>query len=231
VHEIGSEAMPRSSRAPRSPPVGGARAGLLALACRVALGVCAMTSAPAQGQPATGPSDTGRSAVRAEQATAWSIVDDGVMGGVSSSRVRPADEGLRFEGEVRLEFSGGFASMRRAAQWPSGSPGVRVRARGDGNAYRLVVYTRDPVGGRPRPYSYHAVFSPPAEATGATGRTAVVELPWARFLAGFRGRAVPDAAPLEAADVIGVGVMITKDEHRAGQGPFVLHLIEIAPLP
>ncbi len=190
-----------------------------------------MTSAPAQGQPATGPSDTGRSAVRAEQSTAWSIVNDGVMGGVSSSRVRPADEGLRFEGEVRLEFSGGFASMRRAAQWPAGSPGVRVRARGDGNAYRLVVYTRDPVGGRPRPYSYHAVFSPPAEATGATGRTAVVELPWARFLAGFRGRAVPDAAPLEAADVIGVGVMITKDEHRAGQGPFVLHLIEIAPLP
>jgi hypothetical protein len=226
--------MPRSSRAPRSPPVVGARAGLLALACRVALGVCAMTGAPAQGQPATGPSDTGRSAVRAERAMAWSIVNDGVMGGVSSSRVQPADEGVRFEGEVRLEFSGGFASMRRAAQWPAGSPGVRVRARGDGNAYRLVVYTRDPVGGRPRPYSYHAVFSPPPEATGATGATgptAAVELPWVRFRAGFRGRAVPDAAPLEAADVIGVGVMITKDEHRAGQGPFVLQLVEIAPLP
>ncbi len=223
--------MSRSSHAPRRPPAGGLRPGLRALACRAALGVCAMATAPAQGQSAMSPSESGRSAVRTEQAAAWSIVNDGVMGGVSSSRVQAADDGVRFEGEVRLEFNGGFASMRRAAQWPAGSPGVRVRARGDGNAYRLVVYTRDPVGGRPRPYSYHAVFSPPADATGPADPSAVAELPWARFRAGFRGRAVPDAAPLEAADVIGVGVMITKDEHRAGQGPFVLRLVEIAPLP
>jgi monofunctional biosynthetic peptidoglycan transglycosylase len=178
--------------------------------------------------PDPSPSGTGRSAGRAEHAAAWSIVNDGVMGGVSSSRVEPADEGLRFEGELRLEFNGGFASMRRAAQWPADSPGVRVRARGDGNAYRLVLYTRDPVSGRPRPYSYHAVFSPPADAAEPS---AVVELHWPRFRASFRGRAVPDAAPLVAADVIGVGVMITKDGHRAGQGAFVLHLAGIAPLP
>jgi NADH dehydrogenase [ubiquinone] 1 alpha subcomplex assembly factor 1 len=223
--------MPRSSRTLRSPPAGGVRPGLRALACRVALGVCAMTTVPAQGQPATSPSETGRSAVRTEAAAAWSIVNDGVMGGVSSSRVQPTDDGLRFEGEVRLEFNGGFASMRRAAQWPADSAGVRLRARGDGNAYRLVVYTRDPASGRPRPYAYHAVFSPPADAAGAADPTAIAELHWPRFRASFRGRAVPDAAPLVAADVIGVGVMITKDEHRAGQGRFVLHLVEIAPLP
>jgi monofunctional biosynthetic peptidoglycan transglycosylase len=199
--------------------------------CCVALGLSAMMAGPLQGQSATGPADGGRTAVRAEQAAAWTIVNDGVMGGVSSSRTLPADDGLRFEGEVRLEFNGGFASMRRAAAWPAGSPGVRVRARGDGNAYRLVVYTRDSADGRSRPYAYHAVFSPPAGAAGEADPFAVVELPWSRFRASFRGRAVPDAAPLVAADVIGVGVMITKDEHRAGQGAFALQLLEIAPLP
>ena len=163
-----------------------------------------------------------------EVAAAWSIVNDGVMGGVSSSRVQAADDapgGLRFDGEVRLEYNGGFASMRRPAQWPAGSAGARVTARGDGNAYRLVIYTRDPASGRPRPYTYYAVFTPPAGAAGS------VELRWPQFRANFRGRAVPDAAPLVAADVIGVGVMITKDEHRAGQGAFMLQLAEIAPLP
>ena len=161
----------------------------------------------------------------AEDASAWSIVNDRVMGGVSSSRVRADEGGLRFEGEVRLEHDGGFASMRRATQWPADSAGVRVTARGDGNGYRLVVYTRDPASGVPRPYSHHAPFTPPAGAIGGT------ELRWPMFRATFRGRAVPDAAPLVAADVIGVGVMITKDGHRAGQGAFALQSLEIAPLP
>jgi hypothetical protein len=160
----------------------------------------------------------------AEVPSAWSIVNDRVMGGVSSSRVRAAEGGLSFEGEVRLENAGGFASMRRFAQWPADSAGVRVTARGDGNGYRLVVYTRDPASGQPRPYSYHAPFAPPVGTVGAT------ELRWPMFRATFRGRAVPDATPLVAADVIGIGVMITKDGHRSGQGAFTLQLLEIAPL-
>jgi hypothetical protein len=41
---------------------------------------------------------------------------------------------------------------------------------------------------------------------------------------------VPDAPPLAAADVIAVGIMITRDEHREGAGAFVLDLVEIAAL-
>ena len=114
---------------------------------------------------------------------------------------------------------------RRAAPWPADSAGVRLRVRGDGNAYRLVIYTRDPASGRPQPYSYYAVFTPSADAS------TWIDLRWPQFRANFRGRAVPGAPPLVAANVIGVGVMITKDEHRAGQGAFVLDLAEIAPLP
>jgi hypothetical protein len=46
----------------------------------------------------------------------WRVVNDGVMGGVSSSLVDAGAGGVRFEGEVRTEFNGGFASARRAVE-------------------------------------------------------------------------------------------------------------------
>lgn len=122
--------------------------------------------------------------------TDWRIVNDDVMGGVSSARVEPSTTGVRFSGEVRLEFNGGFASMRRAASLPASATGLQVQARGDGNRYRLTVYTRDAAS----------------------------------------GRAVPDAPPITAAEVLGLGIMITKAEHAAGAGAFALELIDIAPV-
>ena len=40
----------------------------------------------------------------------WGIVNDGVMGGRSSSRVERTDEGIRFSGNLSLANNGGFAS-------------------------------------------------------------------------------------------------------------------------
>lgn len=159
-------------------------------------------------------------------AAAWRTVNDGVMGGVSSSRIGRAGAALRFEGVVRLDYNGGFASVRRDAVLPAAREPVRglaVTARGDGNRYRLVLYTRDARSGRAQPFSYFAVFST------AAGRTTHADLDFAAFRASFRGRAVPDAPPLAAADVIGVGVMITKAEHAAGSGPFAVELLAIEP--
>jgi monofunctional biosynthetic peptidoglycan transglycosylase len=153
----------------------------------------------------------------------WRIVNDDVMGGVSSARVEPRADGVRFSGKVRLEYNGGFASMRRAASVPQQATGLQVQARGDGNRYRLTVYTRDAASGRAWPFSYHAVFAT------APGTTTIERLPWARFAATFRGRAVPDAPPIAAADVIGFGIMITKAEHAAGAGAFALDLVDITP--
>ncbi len=43
----------------------------------------------------------------------WSPIDDAVMGGVSSSRMRHDPQGYAvFEGVVSLERNGGFASVR-----------------------------------------------------------------------------------------------------------------------
>ena len=159
------------------------------------------------------------------ESAAWRITNDAVMGGVSSSRVDGQGDALRFSGEVRLEFSGGFASTRRplAAALPADAAGFALRVRGDGNRYRLRVYTRD-AAGRENAWSHYAVF-----ATRA-GEVTTVELRWPQFAASFRGRAV-DAPPPSALEVIGLGVMITKDDHRDGQGPFALDLLRIEPLP
>ncbi len=156
--------------------------------------------------------------------TDWRIVNDDVMGGVSTARVAPVADGVRFSGEVRLEYNGGFASMRRAASLPAGATGLQVRARGDGNRYRLTVYTRDAATGRAWPFSYHAVFAT------APGTTTVERLAWPQFRASFRGRAVPEAPPVAAADVLGLGIMITKAEHAAGAGAFALELVDITPV-
>jgi len=160
-------------------------------------------------------------------APAWRVVNDGVMGGVSSSRVSRAGDALRFAGEISLANSGGFASMRRsldAGIAPGAPAGFVVRVRGDGNRYRLRVYTRDPATGSERPFGYYAVFETLA------GEVTLAELRWPQFAATFRGRPVPDAPPIRFADVIGIGVMITKADHRDGRGPFSLDLLRIEPV-
>lgn len=42
----------------------------------------------------------------------WYIVNDGVMGGLSQSKVEYTAESLKFSGRVSLENNGGFASIR-----------------------------------------------------------------------------------------------------------------------
>jgi monofunctional biosynthetic peptidoglycan transglycosylase len=158
--------------------------------------------------------------------SAWRIANDTVMGGVSSSRLERTGEALRFSGEVRLEFNGGFASARRpfdAATRGADAAGFVVMARGDGNRYRLRVYTRD-AAGRENAFAYAAVFDTrPDEVTRA-------ELRWPQFAATFRGRAEPEAPPIRFADIVGLGVMITKADHRDGSGSFAVELLGIEPL-
>jgi len=158
-----------------------------------------------------------------DEPTAWRIVNDGVMGGASTSRLGRAGDGLRFAGELSLANGGGFASIRRPFDaGGSDAAGLLLRVRGDGNRYRLRVYTRDAAGGE-NWYSHYATFDTRA------GEVTSVELRWPQFAASFRGRAV-DAPPIRFAEVIGVGVMITKEDHRGGHGPFALDLLGVEPL-
>ena len=73
----------------------------------------------------------------------WYVINDGVMGGVSSSSVNVENGFLEFSGQVRLENNGGFASVRSApAQYDlSAFRGVKLRVRGDGKRYAFQIGT------------------------------------------------------------------------------------------
>lgn len=72
----------------------------------------------------------------------FGVVVDGVMGGLSTGRIRSGDGTLVFDGEVSLRNNGGFSSMR--APLPDGScagaDALRVRFKGDGRTW--IVGTR-----------------------------------------------------------------------------------------
>jgi NADH dehydrogenase [ubiquinone] 1 alpha subcomplex assembly factor 1 len=71
----------------------------------------------------------------------WAVINDGVMGGVSSSATRVANGVLEFSGRVRLENNGGFASVRS----PGGPynlkafEGMVLRVKGDGSEYQFTL--------------------------------------------------------------------------------------------
>ena len=70
----------------------------------------------------------------------WSIVNDDVMGGVSSSNISVNDENnIVFSGFLSLKNNGGFASSRLnySKETLAGVKSFKIKFRGDGNIYKL----------------------------------------------------------------------------------------------
>ena len=75
---------------------------------------------------------------------AWEIVNDNVMGGVSTSRFQMrTNGGAVFSGVVSLENNGGFASVRSspARNDLTGCGCFVIRLRGDGHRYKFTART------------------------------------------------------------------------------------------
>ena len=132
--------------------------------------------------------------------TQWTAIDDRVMGGVSSSRLRhdPAGHAV-FEGNVSLEYNGGFASIRStpARRGKAGAQTCFIEARAAGKHYKLNLLTDDAFDS----INYQAQFTPDA-------RWQTLHIPLATFRATFRGREVPGAPALDPARIRQVGLMI-----------------------
>jgi hypothetical protein len=142
------------------------------------------------------------------------VVNDGVMGGVSQSRVRHDAEGVMIEGTVSLENNGGFASVRSAAAFDVGTVALELKIKGDGKRYKFILRTdvslRSPM--------YQADF------VAAEGWHTYRFLP-SDFRASFRGRAV-DAPDLVFADAKELGILIADKQ----AGSFHLQLKTIRAL-
>lgn len=131
----------------------------------------------------------------------WQIVNDSVMGGISNSGLDRVDDGVvRFSGRLSLENNGGFASVRAAGQFPdlSEARAIMIRVKGDGRVYQLRMRMSN--GWRAPDYS--------AEFTTKLGQWQTFVLPLADFAAGWRGRTVRDAPPLDPGQIRSIGILL-----------------------
>jgi hypothetical protein len=71
----------------------------------------------------------------------WRIVNDGVMGGLSSSKSLVKDEKIIFSGNVSLENNGGFASLRSPVKDYDFSEftGLELKLKTDGKRYSISM--------------------------------------------------------------------------------------------
>lgn len=147
---------------------------------------------------------------------AWEVVNDDVMGGVSTSRFQVlTDGGAIFRGVVSLENNGGFASVRSQPVCAdlSGCDSFLLRVRGDGRRYKFSVRTE---AGLDTPL-YQLAF------TTKRGEWEEHRLPFKDFVPTFRGRILIDVPPLNPAKVTSVGFLISDKQ----EGPFQLEVVWI----
>jgi len=71
----------------------------------------------------------------------WRIVNDGVMGGLSSSNVAVKDDKIIFSGNVSLENNGGFTSLRSPVKDYNFEEysGLELKIKGDGKRYSISM--------------------------------------------------------------------------------------------
>lgn len=71
----------------------------------------------------------------------WRIVNDGVMGGLSSSNTLVKEDKIVFTGNVSLENNGGFASLRSPVNDYNFEKhnGIEIKIKGDGKRYSISM--------------------------------------------------------------------------------------------
>lgn len=131
----------------------------------------------------------------------WMIVNDGVMGGLSTSSFEVTDSGTGvFSGTVSLDNNGGFASTRTIAAGldSEAADGIVLRVKGDGKSYRFRIRTEQQSDGVAYQHSFDT----------RSGEWMEVRLPFRDFVASFRGRILPDVPPLDPSLIAQMGFLI-----------------------
>ena len=156
-----------------------------------------------------------------DAATQWQIVNDGVMGGRSTSNIEMLDDAqMRFSGTLSLDHNGGFASVRSTPDAASSSLGLKsgdmivMRVKGDGRKYTFNLYIPD----RQIAFSYQLDLQ--TEANEWTE----IQLPIDRFAAHSFGRPVRGAT-LDPARVHSLGVLL--GDKRAGDFNLTVDWIKV----
>ena len=131
----------------------------------------------------------------------WSVVNDGVMGGLSTSKiVLNSDQTATFSGTVSLLNNGGFTSIRTQVQieQQTGFKGVSLRVKGDGLKYSVRFSTQQSFDS----YVYQQKIQT------VNNKWIEVKLPFSKFEPTYRGRTLSNKPTLVAFDIVQAGFLI-----------------------
>lgn len=158
-----------------------------------------------------------------DDASQWQIVNDGVMGGRSSSQAKVTDAGhMVFAGNLSLENNGGFASVRsrpvQGGQSLGLEPGgkIAIRVLGDGRRYTFNLYTPD----RRTAFSYQLEFDTKA------GEWLEIQMPIDSFVAHSFGRRL-SGMRLDARSVQSIGILL--GDKKPGSFELTIDWIRLVP--
>tara|TARA_Y100000991_G_scaffold194455_1_gene163107 strand:+ start:248 stop:796 length:549 start_codon:yes stop_codon:yes gene_type:complete len=141
----------------------------------------------------------------------WNIVNDDVMGGISTSYLSVSDEkNLIFNGNLSLENNGGFASSRLGLKKNilKGVKSLTIRIKGDGNSYKLRLSQDN------RRASYSANFE------SVKNEWVEVNIPIEDFIATWRGYTYTDYPSIQTDRIISLGLQISDKQ----EGKFKLEI-------
>ena len=150
----------------------------------------------------------------------WSVVNDTVMGGVSSGQLAWEDEALVFTGDLSLDNNGGFASVRSplvdptaVAEWAD-PDGMRIEVGGDGRVWTVEVRMDFGDGG-----------GWISEISTSADEITTVDLPWSSFEPVTRFLDPREASePLDPARILSVAFYLVDGV----EAPFRLELHSIS---
>jgi Complex I intermediate-associated protein 30 (CIA30) len=142
----------------------------------------------------------------------WGAVDDVVMGGVSESGMRLKADVAVFSGNVSIENSGGFASVRTRNFEPSlnlnNYQGIELYVKGDGQRYKIFVRTETKWDGVGYAYSFDTIAD----------EWMTIQVPFADLVPIFRAKTVSDA-PLDTTQIRSLQLMLSKFEYDRALNP------------
>ncbi len=149
------------------------------------------------------------------QITAWQIVDDGVMGGLSKGNFKSDKKNgsLIFAGNLSLENNGGFSSIRSNSLLIdlSDFKGIRIKTRGDGRKYKIRL--ESDARYRLRTVSFQHEF------TATKGEWSQVFIPFDKLKASWRGLQLPKKK-FNPKKIQKIGIIIADKK----EGPFRMEL-------
>jgi len=149
------------------------------------------------------------------QITAWQIVDDGVMGGLSKGNFKSDKKNgnLIFAGNLSLENNGGFSSIRSNSLLIdlSDFKGIRIKTRGDGRKYKIRL--ESDARYRLRTVSFQHEF------TATKGEWSEVFIPFDKLKASWRGLQFPKKK-FNPKKIQKIGIIIADKK----EGPFRMEL-------